>query len=247
MRYRFNIAAATRVTVRLVSTTDPYLHLYEGHENTPPDPDTDHEDDDSAGSQNALLRAIELEPDDYTIEATTFSSGVSGSFTLSITAVTLPSVSDSCALDLGSVDGTHRAETALSKISTCTSISRRVTLNSVGEYETLFLSNYIRFTLDEEQIISIDLVSSDDTYLYLLDGSGARPTFRRSNDDGGFYLNSRLYGRLVAGDYTIEATTNSAPSSASRAASVDVYIRASDSEEGSTTYGNTCPRPADLT
>ena len=55
--------------------------------------------------------------------------------------------------------------------------------------------------------ITIDLMSTRDTYLFLLDDHGKYGEVRVSNDDGGCELNSRLRGSLVAGDYTIEATT----------------------------------------
>ena len=69
-------------------------------------------------------------------------------------------------------------------------------------------AEYFTFTLAVESIITIDLTSSHDTYLFLLDGHDSRTGYRQENDDvDRANRNSRLYGRLEAGKYTIEATT----------------------------------------
>ena len=70
------------------------------------------------------------------------------------------------------------------------------------------------FTLTEESDVTISLDSSQDTYLYLLQGHGKGGDTLHENDDtqsGGVNLNSLLSAILqpgdYTGDYTIEATT----------------------------------------
>lgn len=82
--------------------------------------------------------------------------------------------------------------------SSCASASRS------GRY-----AKYISFTLLRSQSITVDLKSSTDTYMYLLNGLGKYGSRVDKNDDGGDGLNSRLSLTLEAGTYTIEATTYS--------------------------------------
>ena len=84
----------------------------------------------------------------------------------------------------------------------CASVSRS------GKY-----AQYYTFTLSAEKEVTIDLVSSQDTYLHLHTYSataanhvGSRITF---DDDGGENRNARIIRTLSAGTYTIEATTYS--------------------------------------
>ncbi len=72
-------------------------------------------------------------------------------------------------------------------------------------------TRYVRFytfTLNEGSDITIDLTSTTDTYMYLMEGHGANGTVLFENDDtesGG--TNSRIEATLQSGGYTIEATT----------------------------------------
>ena len=71
-------------------------------------------------------------------------------------------------------------------------------------------ARFFTFTLDESAVIEIALNSSEDTYLYLLEGYGKGGETLHENDDIAEYgvnLNSRLSVELPPGDYTIEATT----------------------------------------
>ena len=56
--------------------------------------------------------------------------------------------------------------------------------------------------------MQIDLTSSQDTVLYLLNGANSRGTIVTSDDDGGSGNNSRITTVLEAGTYTAEATTH---------------------------------------
>ena len=70
-------------------------------------------------------------------------------------------------------------------------------------------ARYYSFALDAAADVSIMLTSSEDTYLYLLDGTGKEGPDLYENDDitPGSNLNSRIEQRLPLGEYTIEATT----------------------------------------
>nr|MDA3814954.1 BspA family leucine-rich repeat surface protein [Patescibacteria group bacterium] len=72
-------------------------------------------------------------------------------------------------------------------------------------------AKYYTFTLDSPTFVSMTTSDSGDinnTYLYLLSGSGTGGSILKDNDDisGADYF-SQIKGRLPAGDYTIEATT----------------------------------------
>ena len=66
---------------------------------------------------------------------------------------------------------------------------------------------YNTFTLTQETEVSIDLTSSTDTYLYLLDSAD---NIIAQDDDGGASLNSKITRTLEAGTYTTESTTYNA-------------------------------------
>ena len=69
-------------------------------------------------------------------------------------------------------------------------------------------ARYYTFTLTTHADITIDLTSDTDTYLYLMEGTGANGTVLHENDDVvSGNTNSRISETLSAGDYTIEATT----------------------------------------
>lgn len=70
-------------------------------------------------------------------------------------------------------------------------------------------ARYYPFTLEAESDVSITLSSSEDTYLYLLEGTGKDGTVLHSNDDIVPIqdVNSRIEQTLLPGNYTIEATT----------------------------------------
>ncbi len=81
---------------------------------------------------------------------------------------------------------------------------------------------FYTFTLDSTNEVTIDLMSSADTYLYLRRGLGRKSSAVLAlDDDGGDGYNSRIRRSLAAGDYTIEATTYRASTAGSFTLTVD--------------------------
>ncbi len=70
-------------------------------------------------------------------------------------------------------------------------------------------ARFYTFTVSEDADITIDLNSSTDTYMFLMEGTGTNGAVLHENDDivRGSNANSRISESLSAGDYTIEATT----------------------------------------
>ena len=82
----------------------------------------------------------------------------------------------------------------------------------LGDYSYPTGTRYARFytfTLGEPSTVTVELQSSTDTYMYLMQGKGKTGTILHYNDDiaRNENTNSRISQSLSAGDYTIEATT----------------------------------------
>ena len=214
--YSFSLDQQSDVQIDLVSSTDTYLFLLEGSgtEGT-----VMRRDDDSGDGLNSRI-SRSLPAGTYTIEATTFSTGATGAFTLTFqangggtqptntptptpsptntpTPTATPGPTGACVTGLGTPSGTIARSGTWS--SDCASANRS------GRY-----ARFYSFSLDQQSDVQIDLVSSTDTYLFLLEGSGTEGTVKRRNDDGGDGLNSRISRSLSrptpsATTYTIEA------------------------------------------
>ncbi len=80
--------------------------------------------------------------------------------------------------------------------------------NCNSTHKTGSYAKYYTFTLSEKNTVTIDLKSTIDTYLYLLEGDSKDSNVRESDDDGGEEgYNSKIIKTLEAGIYTVEATT----------------------------------------
>ena len=99
-----------------------------------------------------------------------------------------------CTTDLGRVSGTVRRTGSWD--GSCDSVLRP------GSH-----ARYYSFTLSGSSPVTIDLASSQDTFMALRAGSGTSGRVIETNDDGGSGNNSRIARTLSAGTYTIEATT----------------------------------------
>ena len=199
--YSFTLSQQTQVEINLTSAQDTFLYLLRGADAN----GTMVTDNDDVVSGNTNSRITEtLSAGAYTIEATTYTEGVTGDFTLSIvpsgaTAPPPPPPADACEYVLtaaspgappgGGVPGQWTGDCA--------------STNQPGSY-----ARYYTFTLDAASEVTITLESSVDTFLYLLEGAGTGGTVVAENDDVGTgNTNSQVREFLAAGTYTIEATT----------------------------------------
>ena len=190
--YSFTLGQAGPVEIDLVSSVfDTFLALREG---------TDVagrlvvSDDDGGQGTNSRI-ATELSAGTYTVEATSYATGVTGAFTLTATAAG-GGGGGGCALDdLGGLSGTATRVGNLGDDCTSPNYSGR-------------LARYYSFTLGQAGSVEIDLVSSAfDTWLTLREGAGVAGRLVVSDDDGGQGTNSRISTALSAGTYTVEATS----------------------------------------
>ena len=198
--YTFTLSRRATVQIDLTSSQDPYLFLLQGAGRNGAFI-TDNDDVTPPTNTNSQISTT-LDAGAYTIEATTYSGGATGEFSLIVLVppgATPPPSGDSCLTDLGAfpvgrlehVPGTWAAD--------CESTNRD---SSYARFYT--------FTLEQETQVQIDLSSSQDPYLFLLEGAGTDGTVVDRNDDidfGGGNYYSRIYQTLPAGHYTIEATT----------------------------------------
>ena len=95
---------------------------------------------------------------------------MTGDFTLTIAGPGGSTPMDSCVQDLGALSGTV-TETG-SWANDCDSTNRE------GRY-----ARFYTFTLEEETEVTVDLTSTEDPYLFLLDGAGRDGTVNEDNDD----------------------------------------------------------------
>ena len=183
------------MTVTLESQdADTYLYLRAGETRSG---DFLYENDDDGGTTRSAIKET-LGAGTYTIEATTYGTGETGSFTLTVSGLGAtgptpgPEPSDQCGQTLtgdGSVSGEWAA-------------------GCESEVSGRGYARYYRFTLAQESEVTITLESQDaDTYLYLRAGETRSGDFLYENDDDGGTTRSAIKETLGAGTYTIEATT----------------------------------------
>ena len=184
--FTFTLPSSQEVTIDLQSATDTYLLLLDGDGQNGSVIASD--DDGGDGYNSRITRTLSVGT--YTVEATTYSSGRTGTFNVSVTTedpLSSAQCEDSISLNQN-VSGSWE--------SGCVATHRS------GRY-----AKYFTFTLPSSQEVTIDLRSTTDTYLFLLDGAGQNGSVITFNDDGGNGLNSRIVRTLPAGTYTVEATT----------------------------------------
>ena len=191
--YTFTLDQQSAVTIDLESEVDTYLYLRSVAEAT--SGDVLHLNDDiESGNTNSRIIAT-LAAGTYTIEATTYNPGETGTFTLTVSGLdeTTTPGTDNCEPDTieadGSVNGTWAAG--------CDS-----SVDARG------YARYYTFTLDQQSAVTITLESNDaDTYLYLRSDSNRTGTPVAFDDDSPDTTRSEIQQTLQAGRYTIEATT----------------------------------------
>ena len=198
--YTFTVDQDSDVTITLARTSgeaDTYLNLWSGSNRTGTPLDSDDDTPDTSGSE--ITR--NLAAGNYTVEATTYAAGQTGSFTLTVSGLggtTAPGPSagecDQALTGDGTVSGTWAAG--------CESEER------TGSY-----ARYYTFTVDQDSDVTITLARTSgeaDTYLNLWPGSNRTGTPLDSDDDTPDTSGSEITRNLAAGNYTIEATTYAA-------------------------------------
>ena len=228
--YTFTLTQQAEVTITLESATDPYLFLLSG---TGADADyLTHNDDIDAPSRNFNSRITRtLNSGSYTIEATTYTPGLTGNFTLTTTGIDFTTPGDTQPSPDPSPDPTPTTPECVAPLpddmtvagtwnTDCTSVVSAPS-GSGDRY-----ARFYTFTLNEAATVTVTLESSADTYLYLREGSERDGTELCENDDYStpvngtscsnidFNLNAQydsgMLASLGAGTYTIEATTYAA-------------------------------------
>lgn len=201
--YSFSLSSSANIIIDLESSSDTYLFLLNGIGVN----GNEIEDDDDGGNGRNSRIYRHLSPGTYTIEATTYDSGETGDFILSIGRETSSNSSNNCinSINVGSIDSN-------SWVNTCNSVHRS------GRYAL-----YYTFSISRSTNIQIDLESSTDAYLFLLNGNGMNGSEIEHDDDGGSGRNSRIRRTLSAGTYTVEATTYNSESTGNFSLSIQQY------------------------
>ena len=229
--YTFTLTQQAEVTITLESATDPYLFLLSG---TGADADYLTENDDiDAPSRNFNSRITRtLNSGSYTIEATTYTAGLTGNFTITTTGIDFTTPDDTQPSPDPAPDPTPDTTPTLPDC--VESLPDDMTV--VGNWNTDCTSvvsapsgsgdryaRFYTFTLDAESDVTIDLSSDEDTFLYLRTGTSTDGSPIHENDDRatGDY-DSRIAESLGAGTYTIEATTYAAGTTGSFTLTVTV-------------------------
>ena len=213
--YTFTLSAESDVTIDLSSDEDTFLYLRSG---ITTDGDTVAENDDRATDDYDSQIISTLQPNSYTIEATTYAAGTTGSFTLTVTTVpvsdtTTPEPPDPPTPDPTPGDPTSPipAGCTLQNFSG-TSVDDSWTSDCVSSNRTENGTHYAKFfsfSVSRSATYDLTLESRTDTYLILLD-DGNIIAEDDDDDDGIFDLRSRSSGIRIAldpGDYIVEATT----------------------------------------
>ena len=214
--YTFTLDAESDVTIDLSSGEDAFLYLRTG---TSTDGSPIHENDDRATGDYDSRIAERLDASTYTIEATTYAAGTTGTFTLTVTTVpvsdtTTPEPPDPPTPDPTPGDPTSPipAGCTLQNFSG-TSVDDSWTSDCVSSNRTENGTHYAKFfsfSVSRSATYDLTLESRTDTYLILLDEEGNIIKEDDDDDDGIFNLRSRSSGIRIAlepGSYIVEATT----------------------------------------
>ena len=190
--------------IDLTSSEDTYLYLLSGSDS---DGTVIAENDDATGQGTNSRITETLASGTYTVEATTYGSGTTGSFNLSMDpsgTTASPPPTDNCESTVTS--GPTPVQGGLGGVA----ITGRWVVGCDSVHRSGRNASYISFTQESPGQVIITLESSVDTYLYLLQGEGGSGTVLASNDnyDGGG-SNSQITRFLSPGRYTVEATTYS--------------------------------------
>ena len=168
--YSFSVAQTSDVQIDLASSVDPYMFLLSGAGTG--GSVLEYDDDDGPGVNAQII--IALSAGSYTVEATTYSSAQTGSFTLTIAATPQ---SNCTVTSLGSISGTVTQNGTWA--SDCESVNRP------GRY-----ARFYSFSVAQTSDVQIDLASSVDPYMFLLSGAGTGGSVLEYDDDDGPGVNA---------------------------------------------------------
>ena len=219
--YTFTLESESEVVINLTSDEDTYLYL-RGGSNT--SGEASYENDDYNYPASTDSRIVErLDADTYTIEATTYYAGRTGTFTLTLNSTP---VSDT---DPPGPDPTPITPECVAPLPDNMTVAGNWNADCISEIAAPSGSGdrYARFhtfTLDADSDVTINLSSTTDTYLYLRSGTSTDGSALLENDDYNYptTTDSRIEERLDAGTYTIESTTYAAGASGSFTLTVNV-------------------------
>ena len=221
--YTFTLDESADVSVTLTSKQDTYLYLMKDFGKNG---EIEAENDDIApgSNTNSSIQVASLQPGKYTIEATTYAAETSGSFRLVVEGLPNepqpePSPSPTPTLSPTPTSVAPPADACFEPITGDVTIRGGWDSDCVSEREALHgtgdrYARFYTFTLTESADVTITLTSGQDTYLYLIEGSGKDGDTVAENDDietGN--TNSTIQATLSASTYTIEAATYSAETS----------------------------------
>ncbi|MFC1719858.1 PPC domain-containing protein [Pseudomonadota bacterium] len=181
--YTFKLLETQEVTIDLNSSQDTYLALLGGSTIDGSVIATNHNNPNGSGSQIVIT----LEKGTYTVQASSWTPRTSGDFVVSVSSV-IPNCEDS-----------------ISPMAIDTNVSGSWTSSCVDESDRY--SQYYTFTLLESQKVTIDLNSSQDTYLALLGGSTIDGSVIATNHKNPNGSGSQLVIILEKGDYTVQASS----------------------------------------
>jgi sRNA-binding regulator protein Hfq len=187
--YSFSLASQTQVQIDLASSaTDPYVFLLNGAGTS----GSIAGQDDDSGDGNSARIVRTLSAGSYTIEATTFYSQRTGSFSLR----------------LSQVGGSPPSSCSLAPISVGQTLGGSWGTDCASPHRSGNYARFYSFSLASQAQVQIDLSSSaTDPYLLLLNGAGTSGSIVAQDDDSGDGNSARIVRTLAAGSYTIESTT----------------------------------------
>ena len=207
--YKLQVQEREEIRITLSGSVDPWLVVRRGNSKTGT---ILHQNNDGGGTLGQTSRVTEtLAVGFYTLELTTVARNVTGTYNLLIevveptptptplptqpTPVPTPPIA-SCSLTAFNLSATGHPTTKSGRWSSTCQSSKRT-----GKY-----AKFYDLRLPRTTTVEINLLSSVDSYINLLSGTGTDGTILTSDDNSGLSTNARLTVQLAAGNYTIEAT-----------------------------------------
>ncbi len=189
--YCFTLSEGAEVTIDLTSSVDTFLYLRECDSTSGT---ILHENDDIASNDRNSRIVATLAAGIWSAEATTYSKGVLGDFALSIIAAGQDSTAIGCnavALTLPGV-----------------AIAGNWDDDCQSSEPGRGYSRFYQFNLDVAGEVTINVLSSEDPYVFLrADGATAGESLYYNDDVESGNTNSQIVAMLAAGTYTVEVST----------------------------------------